>query len=214
MRFPKKADELVASLNDTARQVNEVVSDLDKPDHNGLSAGENIRESLTNANTATANLADDSEALKHNFLLRGFFRKRGYYSLAGISPEEYRGNRAFTNRANRRIWLSGSELFEKGPNGEEKLSDKGKAMLDASLTKNGDPDVADPIVVEGYWNGEVPEDQLRLSRSRAMLVREYLQVRFRLNQKNLGFVALKNSAPAGAERSRWDGVCIVVLRKG
>ena len=212
--IPKNASELVASLNDTARQVNKVVSELAKPDQNGMNAGANIRESLTNANAATANLVDDSEALKHNFLLRGFFRKRGYYSLSGISPDEYRRTPAFTNRANRRVWLSGSELFETGRNGEEKLSEKGKAMLDSSLTDNGDFAVADPIIIEGYWNGELPADQLGLSRSRAVLVREYLQVRFRLNQKDLGIVALRNSTPTGSKHSKWDGVCIVVLKKG
>jgi hypothetical protein len=29
-------------------------------------------------NEAARNLQDDTEALKHNFLLRGFFKKRGY----------------------------------------------------------------------------------------------------------------------------------------
>ena len=211
-QIPQKASDLVASLNDSARQVNQVVSDLARPDQNGITAGANIRDSLTNTNTATANLADDSEALKHNFFLRGFFKSRGYYNLADISPDEYRRNHAFTGRANRRVWLSGSELFESGPNGE-RLSERGKSILNAALTENGDPVVADPIVVEGYWNGQVPADQLRLSRSRALLVRDYLQVHFHLNLRNLGVVALKDSTPKGADRSKWDGVCIVVLKK-
>ena len=61
-----------------------------------------------NANTATSNLADATEALKHNFLTRGFFKKRGYYNLADISPENYRGEKAFTNPTNRRLWFAGS----------------------------------------------------------------------------------------------------------
>ena len=213
-QIPQKASDLVASLNDSARQVNQVVSEIAKRDPNGMSAGANIRESLTNANTATANLADDSEALKHNFLLRGFFKNRGYYNLVDISPEDYRKNRVFADRANRRVWLSGSELFESGPNGEEELSPKGKAMLNGALTENGDPVIADPIVIEGYWNGPVPADQSRRSRSRALLVREYLQVHFQLDLRNLGVVALQNSTPKGTDRSKWDGVCIVVLKKG
>jgi hypothetical protein len=35
-------------------------------------------------NEATANLQDDTEALKHNFLLRGFFKKRGYEDAAEL----------------------------------------------------------------------------------------------------------------------------------
>jgi hypothetical protein len=53
-----------------------------------------------------------NRALKHNFLTRGFFKKRGYYTLADLSPEKYRRDRAFTNPANRRAWLTGSELFQ------------------------------------------------------------------------------------------------------
>ena len=211
-RIPQKANDLVVSLNDSARQVNQVVSDLARPDQNGMTAGVNIRESLTNANTATANLAEDSEALKHNFFLRGFFKSRGYYNLENISPDEYRRNHAFTDRANRRVWLSGSELFESGPNGE-RLSEKGKSILNAALTENGDLVVADPIVVEGYWTGQAPSDQLRLSRGRALLVRDYLQIHFHLNVRNLGFVALKDSTPKGTDRPKWDGVCIVVLKR-
>jgi phospholipid/cholesterol/gamma-HCH transport system substrate-binding protein len=178
-----------------------------------MRAGANIRESLMNANTATANLADATEALKHNFLTRGFFKKRGYYNLAEISPEAYRKDRAFTDPQNNRVWLPGSELFHSGANGEE-LSAKGMSLLSAALTLNGDPMVERPIVIEGYWNGGVPAEQLRLSRRRAILVKQYLQARFQLDPRNTGVVALKNSPPRGVERPAWDGICIVVLRRG
>jgi hypothetical protein len=166
-----------------------------------------------NANTATANLADATEALKHNFLTRGFFKKRGYYNLADISPDQYRKDRAFTDPKNSRVWLSGSDLFQSGANGEE-LSAKGMSLLSAALTQNGDPLMESPMVIEGYWNGGVPADQLRCSRSRAMLVKQYLQAHFQLDPRNTGVVALKNSPPKGVDRAAWDGICIVVLRRG
>ena len=101
-------------LRDSAQQIHQITSDISKPDQRGMSAGANIRSSLTNVNAATVNLADVTEAAKHNFLVRGFFNERGYYSLADISPENYRRDGAFTNRSNRRIWLSGPELFQNG----------------------------------------------------------------------------------------------------
>jgi phospholipid/cholesterol/gamma-HCH transport system substrate-binding protein len=173
----------------------------------------NIRESLTNANTATNNLADVTEALKHNFLTRGFFKRRGYYNLSEISPSDYRKDRAFTDPKNHRVWLSASELFQSGPNGEE-LSAKGIALLNAAFTENGDPMVESPIVIEGYGNGDSPADQLRRSRSRAMLVRKYLEARFQLDPRNVGIVPLKNSPPKRTERTTWDGICIVVVERG
>jgi phospholipid/cholesterol/gamma-HCH transport system substrate-binding protein len=211
-QIPQKAGQLMDNLDDSARQVREMISEINKPDQFGMRAGANIRESLMNANTATANLADATEALKHNFLTRGFFKNRGYYNLAEISPEAYRKDRAFTDPENKRVWLPGSELFRSGANGEE-LSATGMSLLNAALTLNGDSMVGSPIVIEGYWNGGVPAEQLRVSRSRAILVRQYLQARFQLDPRNTGVVALENSPPRGVERPTWDGICIVVLRK-
>jgi len=212
-QIPQKAADVMDDLSDSTRQVHQLISDIAKPDPQGMGAGANIKESLMNANTATSSLADATEGLKHNFLTRGFFKKRGYYNLAEISPEEYRREKAFTDAKNRRVWLAGSALFQKGPNGEE-ISATGKALLNAALTENGDPLIAGPIVIEGYWNGEVPGDQLRFSRNRATLVRQYLQAQFQLDPRNLGVVPLKSLPPTGMGHAAWDGICIVVRSKG
>jgi phospholipid/cholesterol/gamma-HCH transport system substrate-binding protein len=209
-QIPQKAGELVDRLRDSAQHIHQITSDISKPDQAGVTAGANIRSSLINVNAATANLADVTEAAKHNFLLRGFFNKRGYYSLADISPDKYRRDGAFTNRSNRRIWLSGSELFQNGSDGEE-LSERGKALLHAALTQRGESFAERAIVIEGYANGGVPADELGLSRSRAMAVRQYVQQRFELDPKNLGVVPMKSAPPKELGRATWDGVCLVVL---
>jgi phospholipid/cholesterol/gamma-HCH transport system substrate-binding protein len=211
--IPQKAADLIDSISDSARQVHQIVSEVAKPDQNGTSAGENIRESLASASAASSNLAEATEALKHNFLVRGFFKKRGYYNLADISPDKYRRDRVFTSLANRRAWLSGSELFRDSTNGEEELTARGKALLSATLAEYGDSVLESAIIVEGYRDGNVPSDQLRLSRSRAMLVRQYLQTHFQLDTSNLGVVPMKNSPPSGMGRATWDGICLVVLRR-
>ena len=41
------------------------------PDANGVTAGQNVSEALTNVNVATGNMAEDTEALKHNFFFKG-----------------------------------------------------------------------------------------------------------------------------------------------
>jgi len=212
-QMPQKAGAMLDSLGDTAKQADQMFSEIGEPDRQGVTAGTNIRESLMNANAASLNLADGTEALKHNFLLRGFFRRRGYYNLDRISPEQYRRDAVFASRANYRAWLSASELFLDGSNGQEELSTAGKALLDGALTDNGDSIFESPIVIEGYCSGTRPADQLRLSRIRAILVRQYLQSHFQLDSSNLGVVAMKNSPPSGTERNTWDGICIVVLRR-
>jgi phospholipid/cholesterol/gamma-HCH transport system substrate-binding protein len=212
-QMPPKISAVVDSLSDTAKQAQHMVYEIVQPDRQGVTPGTNIRESLMNANAASLNLADGTEALKHNFFLRGFFRRRGYYNLDRISAEQYRRDAAFTSPANYRAWLSTSELFQAGSNGQEELSAGGKALLDGALTVNGDSIFESPIVIEGYCNGTRPAEQLRLSRIRAILVRQYLQSHFQLDSSNVGIVAMKNSPPAGMERKTWDGICVVALKR-
>ena len=209
-QIPQKAGELVDHLRDSAQQIHQITSDIARPDERGISAGANIRSSLTNVNTATVNLADVTEAAKHNFLVRGFFKERGYYGLADISPDAYRRDGAFTNRSNRRIWLSGPDLFQDGANGEE-LSERGKALVLAGLTQGQGAFAGRPIIVEGYANSGVAADQLRLSRNRAQAIRQYVQERFEIDPRDLGIVPMKSSPPRELGRASWDGVCIVVL---
>jgi hypothetical protein len=157
-------------------------------------------------------MVDETEALKHNFILRGFFKRRGYYNLTHIAPDKYRTDSLFTSPASSRSWLSAEQLFVKGPSGLEQIAPAGKALLNSSLAQYGDSIVASPIIVEGYWGGNDPADQLILSRSRAILVRRYLQYQFQLDSGHLGAVPLKNLPPNGLDHSHWDGVCIVVLK--
>jgi phospholipid/cholesterol/gamma-HCH transport system substrate-binding protein len=206
----EKAGEVLDNLTATTRQIRQLLAEISAPDFHGVTAGVNVREALTNANAAAANLADATEALKHNFLTRGFFKDRGYYTLADIPPDTYRQDRIFTSRANQRVWLSGSDLFQRTSNGAEELSTSGKDVLDATFAEYGDAILEKPVVVEGYSSGAA-RDQLRLSRSRAFAVRQYLQTRVQIDIKNLGIVPLKAKPPAGVGRTTWDGICLVVL---
>jgi phospholipid/cholesterol/gamma-HCH transport system substrate-binding protein len=216
----EKVDQLITSGRDTAAQADEsvtqihqIISEVATPDERGISAGTNIRESLTNANTSTGNLADETEALKHNFLLKGFFRKRGYYNVNQLSAEKYRNDRFFTSPVNYRAWLSGPELFQKSSSGLEELSPRGKMLLDSAITQSDRPSLEGPIVVEGYWNGDDPVDRIALSRVRAILVSQYLENHFHIESENIGIVSMRNSPPTGLGHSSWDGICIVVPRK-
>jgi phospholipid/cholesterol/gamma-HCH transport system substrate-binding protein len=217
--FPQKIDGTLTSVgsaasnfNATSRQLNQTMTEFVEPDEQGVSAGANLRESLSHANAATSNVADDTEALKHNFILRGFFKRRGYYDLTHIPPDKYRTDSLFTSPANSRIWLSADQLFVHDPGGQEQLSQAGKVLIDSTLAQSGDSIVESPIVVEGYRGSGDPADQLLLSRNRAILVRRYIQNHFQLDPMYLGAVPLKNLPPSGLDRSNWDGICIVVLK--
>jgi len=217
--FPQKVDDTLvnvksaaANLDASSQQIHQTMTEIVQPDEQGVTAGANIRESLSNVNAATANMADDTEALKHNFFFKGFFKHRGYYNLAHMDPDKYRKDPVFTRSSNYRVWLPANELFQRDSNGQEQLTAQGKALLDNTIAESGDAIVASPIVVEGYWGGSNAADQLALSRSRAILVRQYIQTHFQLDPGNVGAVSMMNVPPAGLDHPTWDGICIVEVK--
>ena len=218
-QLPQKVDETLASaksaasnIDASAQQLRQTISEATGPDAQGVTAGGNIQASLSNANATTANMADETEALKHNFFFRGFFRKRGYYDLANIAPDKYRRDGLFTNPANERAWLPADKLFELDANRLEQLTAQGKSLLDGVVAQHADSIVESPIVIEGYWSGDDSAEQLARSRSRAILVRRYLQNHFQLDASHLGVVPMRNLPPSGLDHPTWDGICVVILR--
>ncbi len=65
------------------------------------------------------------DALKHNFLLRGFFKDRGYFDLAQMSPADYRRG-ALTKGSDRRVsrvWLRVRRVVRAGAGATARTSD-------------------------------------------------------------------------------------------
>ncbi|MGA7110409.1 MAG: MlaD family protein [Terracidiphilus sp.] len=219
-QFPKKLDDTMTQVqsistqaNETIGQVHQSVAEALGPDAYGVTAGENISQSLSNVNIATGSMAEDMEALKHNFILRGFFNHRGYYTLSSLSPEEYRRSKLFETSRSPRTWLRADELFQQGPHGGEELSDRGKHAIDAAVVSSGDSIFAHPVVIEGYSDIEAPADALASSYARAQIVRNYLEARYPFSTKNVGIIPLSATPPPGAGHDRWSGVCILVAEK-
>jgi phospholipid/cholesterol/gamma-HCH transport system substrate-binding protein len=73
------AGQIVGNLNATSQDINQKLADPSSPAGlllNDKEAAANIRATLKNLQTSTEKLDENMEALQHNFLLRGFFRKR------------------------------------------------------------------------------------------------------------------------------------------
>ena len=215
----EKVDRVMDSVQSTARhfdatsqKVEESLTKALGPDSQGVDAASHIRHSLSNLDQATGNMSDDTEALKHQFLIRGYFKHRGYYSLVNLNPDDYRKNKLFSNPANPRVWLDTGDLFEQKQDGTLVLSVAGKAKVDASVVQLGDAALSEPLIIEGYAAAGEPGVQLAASRARAVAVRQYLQTRFYIDPQNLGTVSLRAVPPPTVNKASWDGVCIVLLR--
>lgn len=199
------------NLNAASKRVRQTVSDFTRPDEGGVNAAENLRESLSNVTAATANMADDTGTLKHNFLLRGLFRSRGYFNLDRLSPDLYRKDRTFSRPDQRRDWLHADELFQVTADGAEQLMQKERALLNVTVGQYGASILESPLVVEGYSDTADVAQRLATSRTRAILICNYLKNHFQLDPSTIGSVALENRPPSGLDRSDWNGVAIVVV---
>jgi len=213
-----KAEATLNNTKDASRQIaqasqqiNLTLNDALGPDRSGENAAQNIRETFSNVNLATANMADDTEALKHEFFFRGFFKKRGYYSLSELTPDQYRSNPFFDNPKNRRTWLNAADAFGKDSNGNEVLSPAGELEIDQIIGTDKDSAIDQPIIVEGYSNQASAADEMVTSRSRSLIVARYLEKRFHLSDKNIGVMPLNATAPPSSGKDSWDGACIVLV---
>ncbi|RZU38796.1 MlaD family protein [Edaphobacter modestus] len=219
-QLPQKLDDTLTQIRSASTRADETVQQVQQsltqalgPDANGVTAGQNVSEALTNVNVATGNMAEDTEAIKHNFFFKGFFNHRGYYTLSSLSPQEYRRSKLFASTQSPRAWLQADGLFRRGPHGAEELSTDGKHAIDAAVALFGEAIFTHPIVIEGYSDAAVSADALSWSYARAQLVRNYLEARYPFTSKNVGVMPLSATPPPGLGHDRWSGICILVAEK-
>ena len=219
-QLPQELEETMNKINSASSQADATIGQVRQsltqalgPDANGVTAAQNINETLSNINAATGNMAEDTEALKHNFFFKGFFNQRGYYNLASLSPQEYRRSRLFSSARSPRAWLKATSLFQHGPHGTEELSPEGKHSIDTEVASLGDVIFKYPIVIEGYSDASEPSDAISWSYARAQLVRNYLNARYPFVAKNVGVMPLSTTPPPGMGHDHWSGVCILVAEK-
>jgi len=159
-----------------------------------------------------ADLAENTEALKRNFLFRGFFNRRGYFDLDEISVDQYRRGALETrDRRALRIWLAADVLFERDGNGKERLSTEGQARVDSAMSTFVQYPRDSPFVVEGYAR-EVTNDRRYLaSRYRSQLVRDYIVAKFGLNPNYVASMPLGEKAVGSPDGNHWDGVALALF---
>ena len=133
--------------------------------------------------------------------------------MAHLSPDSYRHDKVFANPKNQRVWIEAAEVFESKKGGGDVLSRAGKMRIDEAVSQLGDRVVGGAVVIEGYANAGASGDQLALSRGRAILVRDYLHTRFQVDDRNIGFVALRGVPPPETQKDSWNGICIVLLTR-
>jgi phospholipid/cholesterol/gamma-HCH transport system substrate-binding protein len=217
----EEAKSVMANIRQVSDDTRKALSDFRSKEGPAQGLMSEMRVTMGQTREAVSDLADNMEALKHNFLLRGFFNRRGYFDLDAISPADYR-NALLENgkRKAARIWLASRVLFEARPGGPEALGEApaetltadGKARLDSAMSAYLKYLPTNPIVVEGYATGSTVDERFRLARRRAGTVREYLLGRYELPPQSTGYIALGDEAVGSPEGDgKWDGVAITLF---
>jgi phospholipid/cholesterol/gamma-HCH transport system substrate-binding protein len=202
---------VMANVRQVSDEARRAIADFRSEDGPAQGMFADVRVTLGQARDVVANMADVTEAMKHNFLLRGFFNRRGYFDLDSISPAQYSsGVLENGKRKAMRIWLGAPALFEAGVNGTEELTKEGRERIDLAMTTFLKHLPASPLVVEGYATQGTVGERYRLSRQRAGIVREYVLGRFGLMPQQTGYIALADAvdSPTGDD---WDGVALTLF---
>jgi phospholipid/cholesterol/gamma-HCH transport system substrate-binding protein len=206
-----KAQAILENVQAISEQLNQTIKGALAPDNMGEDGAANLRGILSNLNRGTANLAEDTEALKHEFLFRGFFKKRGFYDLEQLSSADYLKACQHQNACGSRTWLDSANLFATGSDGTVQLEETGRHAIDGAVAPVVDSLLDHVVIVEGYSRTGTPDEQFVTSRRRADLVREYLEGHFHLLHSDVGIVPLRDKPPQCAGRDNWNGVAIVLF---
>ncbi len=204
-------------VHKTLENANDMTGQLDQAVGTFLSSGnknENtamaLRDTVQRANQTMGNLADDTEAVKHNFFLRGFFKRRGFYNLDVLTPSKYASSE-FVKKPRTRVWLAAAGLFTSKPDGTQELSDEGRTILDQGMSDLVHYLPNNPIMIEAYSANGMPDQRYLSSKQRATEVRQYLESRFHLNSKLVGIMPFGDRPPPRAGKEMWDGICLVLV---
>jgi outer membrane protein OmpA-like peptidoglycan-associated protein len=126
---------------------------------------------------------DSMEALQHNFLLRGFFEKRGYNDTGELT--QHRVAHLPTGKPIKEFDFDSKEIFDKPDNAKlknkKKLEEAGKYLEENTLA----------LAVISSSEGTGDSDKVRLlTEARAKVVRDYLVQNFKLNDKHVKTIGL------------------------
>jgi phospholipid/cholesterol/gamma-HCH transport system substrate-binding protein len=142
------------------------------------------------AAASVTSLHDDADAMKHNFLLRGFFKDRGYANPAEI--KDHAVSQLPGEKPARSFQYDPKNLFDKPDSA--RLKDQ-KSLNDAGQYLQSQKFGMAVIAVSTGRTGD-SDKELALSEARSFVVRKYLVENFPLDDTRLKTLGLGKSATA------------------
>jgi phospholipid/cholesterol/gamma-HCH transport system substrate-binding protein len=166
-----------------------------------------LHATVLQAQTGVTDFQENMEALKHNFFLSGFFKKRGYNDSADLAANRIGGLpqgaplKAFT--------YSTKDLFD--AHDSAKLKDQKSLNACGAFLAQNQFGVA-VIVASTGMEGDTKKD-LVLTEARAMVVREYLVENFGFDDSQLKTLGMGKQAGTGQDAD-WGSIQILIFPAG
>jgi phospholipid/cholesterol/gamma-HCH transport system substrate-binding protein len=166
-----------------------------------------MRDTMAQAQAGVTDFQENMEAMKHNFLLRGYFKSRGYEDSAELAKNEI--DRLPQAAPTKQFVYSAKQLFDK--------QDSAKLKNQKSLTAGGEFLANNQfgfavVVVSAGMEGDTQKD-LVLTEARAMVVREYLVENFGFDDSQLRTLGMGKQADANSDAG-WGSVQIFIYPAG
>jgi phospholipid/cholesterol/gamma-HCH transport system substrate-binding protein len=199
----ESAKGAMQSVDDTAGNLKAISSKINQGSGT-MGALINDRTVYQHASEAAAALQEDMEALKHNFLLRGFFKKRGYEDSTDLTKHEI--PELPSKPVVKRLVYDAEKIFDKPDTAKLK---KGKLLDDAGKFLESNPFGLAVIACYTDMKGDTEKDRT-LTAARAMVARDYLVQNFKVNDTRIKTIGLGKSADV----SEGSGVEVLVSSAG
>ena len=215
-----QGQQAMVNITQVSEHLNSVTGKIDHGDGtvgalvNDKALYSNLDETASNARAATvsakagvADFADNMEALKHNFLLKGYFKNRGYEDSSDLGKDAIESAPQVPTAQD--FTLQAKDLFDKQDSAKLKgqkalnpagqylaANDFGVAVIEVSTGKTGSSD-ADKTLAEG----------------RALVLREYIVQHFGFDDSKLKTIALGKQANE-TSKDDWGLVKILIYPAG
>ena len=166
-----------------------------------------MRDTVAQAQAGVADFQENMEALKHNFLLRGYFKNRGYEDSTELAKNEI--ERLPQGAPIKEFTYPAKQLFDK----HDSAKLKNQKSLDAGgeFLANNQFGLA-VVVASAGMEGDTQKD-LVLTEAWAMVVREYLVEHFAFDDSQLKTLGMGKQPDTGSGAS-WGTVQILIYPTG
>ncbi|MGB0081237.1 MAG: MlaD family protein [Terracidiphilus sp.] len=166
-----------------------------------------LHDTMLQAQAGVTDFQENMEALKHNFFLSGYFKKRGYEDSSDLAANKISG---LPQTAPVKIFTyTAKQLFD--GRASAKMTDQKTLKAAGEFLAQTQFGVA-VIKVSTGMDGDTQKD-LVLTEARAMVIREYLVENFGFDDSQLKTLGIGKQAGAGLDAD-WGSIQILIYPAG